>query len=122
MGGPVKNKHLFIRVGFALSGLRYAIGREKSLRFQLIAAIAASVLLVVLQPALYWWAIVIIVIAMVLAAEIFNTAIEGICDFIQPENDERIKNIKDVAAGAVLVTSLGAVVVACLLLLDLFVN
>lgn len=115
----MKNRHLFVRVGFAISGLRYAIAREKSLRFQLMALVAVCVLLLFFQPPFYWWAIVCVVIAMVIAAEMFNTAIEGLCDFVQPENDEKIKNIKDVAAGAVLVTSAGAVFVAIILLLDL---
>jgi len=114
----MKNKELILRMGFAISGLRYAINCEKSIRFQLICALLMLLLMLVLQPALYWWAIVLIVMVMVVAAEMFNTAIESICDFIQPENDERIKNIKDVAAGAVLVTSIGAVLVAIALLLD----
>jgi len=116
----MKNKHLFFRMGYAISGLRHAIGQEKSLRFQLIAVLVVCGFLLIVQPPVYWWAIVSVVIAMVIAAEMFNTAIEGICDFIQPEQDERIKNIKDVAAGAVLVTSLGAIIVALVLLLDLF--
>ena len=116
----MKNKHLFVRMGFAISGLRYAIAREKSLRFQLMAVLAVCVLLLFLQPALYWWAIIFVVIAMILAAEMFNTAIEGLCDYVQPENDDKIKNIKDVAAGAVLITSVGAIFVGVFLLLDLF--
>lgn len=116
----MKNKHLFFRMGFAISGLRYAFNREKSLRFQLIAAFVACGFLLFLKPAIYWWAIVFVVVAMVIAAEMFNTAVEGLCDFIQPEKDERIKNIKDVAAGAVLVTSVGAILVALALLMDLF--
>ena len=116
----MKNKHLFVRMGFAISGLRYAIIREKSLRFQLMAVVAVCVLLLFLQPSLYWWAIIFVVFAMVLAAEMFNTAIEGLCDYVQPENDDKIKNIKDVAAGAVLITSVGAIFVGVFLLLDLF--
>jgi len=118
----MKNKHLFFRMGFAISGLRYAISREKSLRFQLIAVFVVCGFLIIVQPPIYWWAILFVVIAMVVAAEMFNTAIEGICDFIQPEQDERIRNIKDVAAGAVLVTSVGATVVALVLLIDLVVT
>lgn len=47
----------------------------------------------------------------VLSAEILNTAIEKICDIIQPEYDERIKFIKDVSAGAVLILAILAVFV-----------
>lgn len=47
----------------------------------------------------------------VLAAEIFNTAIEKICDLIHPEFDERIRFIKDVSAGAVLLMAIVSVAV-----------
>lgn len=47
----------------------------------------------------------------VLSAEIFNTAIEKICDIIQPEFDKRIGFIKDVSAGAVTLIAVASVVV-----------
>lgn len=114
----MKNKQLMMRMGFAFSGLKIAIRTEKSIRFQLMCAGGVFFVLVVLQPEIYWWAIVILVVAMVLAAEMFNTAIEAVCDFIQPEYHEKIKNIKDIAAAAVLMTSAGALLVALLLLYD----
>ena len=46
--------------------------------------------------------LILIVCFGVLVAEIFNTAIEKICDIIQPEFDKRIGFIKDIAAGAVI--------------------
>lgn len=46
----------------------------------------------------------------VLAAEIFNTAIERICDILQPEFDKRIGFIKDISAGAVLLVTVSAVI------------
>lgn len=50
----------------------------------------------------------------VLSAEIFNTAIERICDFIQPEFDTRIGFIKDISAGAVLLMAILSVIVGFL--------
>ncbi|MCJ8155069.1 diacylglycerol kinase family protein [Chryseobacterium sp. SSA4.19] len=47
----------------------------------------------------------------VLAAEIFNTAIEKICDFIQPEFDKRIGFIKDISAGAVILMAFASVII-----------
>jgi diacylglycerol kinase (ATP) len=46
----------------------------------------------------------------VLSAEIFNTAIEKICDIIQPDFDQRI-GIKDIAAGAVILLAIAAIIV-----------
>lgn len=45
--------------------------------------------------------LVIIVSGLMLSMEFMNTAVERVCDFIQPEYDESIKIIKDVAAAAV---------------------
>ncbi|MDH5257320.1 MAG: diacylglycerol kinase [Gammaproteobacteria bacterium] len=114
-----KNKPFDLRLGFALSGFIVAIKQENSFRFQVIAAIVAIALLAIVQPAPVWWALVIIAIVMVLAAELFNTALEVLCDYVQPEHHEVIGKIKDIAAAAVLVTSVGSLIIAVLLLVDL---
>ncbi|MDN5397347.1 MAG: diacylglycerol kinase family protein, partial [Chryseobacterium sp.] len=44
-------------------------------------------------------ALVLMASVAVLSAEIFNTAIERICDIIQPDFDKRIGFIKDISAG-----------------------
>jgi len=114
----MKNKHLFVRLGFAFNGLKVAFSSEKSLRFQMIVAVSVFLILIALQPPLYWWAIVIIMIALVLAAELFNTALEIICDYVQPEYHEAIKNVKDISAAAVLIISLAAFIVGIFFLVD----
>ncbi len=52
--------------------------------------------------------------AAVLSAEIFNTAIEKMCDIIQPDFDERIGFIKDIAAGAVVLIAIASAVIGVL--------
>ena len=47
-----------------------------------------------------------------LLGEILNTAIEAVLDLVQPDHDERVGVVKDLAAGAVLVASIGATVIA----------
>ena len=59
-------------------------------------------------------ALIIIVSSGVLAAEIFNTAVERICDIIEPEYDKRIGFIKDISAGAVILMTVVSVVVGAL--------
>lgn len=113
-----KNKRLNTRLGFALRGWRVAIAGEKSIRFQLIAAILALLVLGFLQPPIQWWAIIITFCVLVLALELMNTALESICDLLDDQYNEAIRNAKDVAAGAVLLASVGALLVGVLLLLD----
>jgi len=118
----MKNEPLFRRMGYAFSGLRCAFLREKSLRFHFYSTVAVIFVLVVFRPPVLWWGLVFLAICVVITAELFNTAIEELCDYVQPENDERIKYIKDVAAGAVLVASVGAFIVGCALLRELLLG
>ena len=63
------------------------------------------------------WGLIIIAIASVLAAEGFNTALEIDIDLTSPEEHPYARDTKDVAAGAVLLTVLGAIAVGLLVFL-----
>ncbi|MGG7468580.1 diacylglycerol kinase [Chryseobacterium arthrosphaerae] len=60
-------------------------------------------------------ALILLVSAAVLSAEIFNTAIERICDLIQPDFDPRIGFIKDISAGAVILMAIAAVIIGVII-------
>ncbi len=114
----MKNKSFNERLGFAVAGFLMALKQENSFRFQVFSALSAVTLLLILQPTLVWWALVIVMISMVLMAELFNTALEEMCDYLQPEQHKTIGKIKDIAAAAVLMTSVGSLSVAILLLIN----
>lgn len=63
------------------------------------------------------WMFQILAIGLVLTAESLNTAIEAICDYIQPNFDKKIGFIKDIAAGAVTFAALTAVVIGAIIYL-----
>lgn len=115
----MKNQTVIRRLGFALAGIRSAWRTEHSFKTQVAAAIAVLVVLFWLQPAPLWWAVAALTIAFVLAAELFNTAVEGLVDHLHPERHPAIKTVKDCAAGAVLVASIAALGVAAAFLYDL---
>ena len=114
-----KNQPLAARVRFACAGLAHAVKHERSLQLQLIAFGMVLIALAVLRPEPVWWALVLGSSALVLAAEMFNTAIEALADHLHPEIHPSIRIVKDCAAGAVLVTSLGAVGVGAALVVHL---
>jgi diacylglycerol kinase len=62
------------------------------------------------------WAILVLTIGLVLAAEMLNTAAEAAMDYVTTEYHPQVKIVKDVAAGAVLVTAIAAVIVGLLIL------
>jgi diacylglycerol kinase len=62
------------------------------------------------------WAIVVLAIALVLAAELANTAIEAVVDLASPDDHPLAKRAKDVAAAGVLVALAGAAAAGVLVL------
>lgn len=117
MGSDVKGRGFHERFGFAWSGVRLAWRTERSFRTQCWLALALVPVLLVLGPGPVWWAVVGLTVAVVLAAELFNTSLEHVVDRLHPEADPFVKAIKDVAAGGVLIVSLGSLWVGALLVL-----
>lgn len=76
------------------------------------AAIAAGILFGITATE---WALVAICIGGVLAAEAVNSAVEALADRITREQDPEIGRAKDLAAGAVLLTAIGAAVVGLII-------
>jgi len=62
------------------------------------------------------FAIIIVTITLVWAAELTNTAIEAAIDLASPDRHPLAKAGKDAAAGAVLVTAIGAILIGLLIL------
>lgn len=114
----MKNQSFLRRLSFALLGLRTAWRTESSFKTHIVAAVAVVGVLLWLEPAPLWWAIAAVTIAFVLAAELFNTAVEGLADHLHPEQHPAIKAVKDCAAGAVLVASTAALAVAAAFVYD----
>ncbi len=114
-----KNRSLPVRVGYAWSGIRMAWRRERSFRAQAWTVLALLAVLVGFAPAPAWWALAGLAAALVLAAELVNSAFEVLTDHLHPETHPEIKRVKDIAAGSVLVAGLGALWVGGLMLLSL---
>ncbi len=114
-----KNHSFPTRLGFALRGLAYALRTERSLQIQALVFLLVVVTLVLLAPEPLWWALVLLASAAVIAAELFNTAVERLADELHPRDSPGIAVVKDCAAAAVLIAVLGALGVAVALLVHL---
>ncbi len=99
-----------------MAGLRSAWRHEQSLRTQGIVATLLLAALVALGVSPVWWALAGALTAVVIAAELFNTALEQLADRLHPEQHPDIQRAKDVGAAAVLVLSVAAVWVGLWLL------
>lgn len=91
--------HPLRKIRTALAGIRHAVFRDFTVRYKLIISVAFLALAAVYET-LFHFLFVLAVTGLMLVAEILNSAIEAVCDYVQPHYDERIKHIKDMAAGA----------------------
>lgn len=94
-----------------------ALKKEQNYRIFFIVGAIAIILGITLKITTTEWAIIIAVISFNLAVEALNTAFEELLNMISPEHNGKAKIIKDIAAGAVLVSSVGALVVALMVFL-----
>ena len=116
----MKNRPFVQRVRFALAGLGEGWRRERSFRTQVAIAVLVAAALAVLRPSPIWWALIGLVVAVVLAMELFNSALEALVDLLHPDSHPEIRILKDMAAASVLLVSIGAVAVAVSLLVSMW--
>ena len=109
---------------YAWQGIVYAVKTQMNFRFHIVAAVWVILFSVFYDFSKSEYAILFITIAVVMSMELINTAVEKAVDLITDKKSELAKAAKDTAAGAVLASAVGAVVVAVYLFGDLsgFVN
>lgn len=95
----------------AFRGLFFMLTSERNFQLEVLALLINIFLIFYLKLSTIDTILILIVCFMVLASEIFNTAIEKLCDMIQPEFDKRIGFIKDISAGAVTLMAILSMIV-----------
>ncbi len=100
----------------AFRGIRDAFV-EQSFRALFIIAVLVLASLFVFPFTSTERAILVLVIALVLSLELINSQIERILDILRPDYSDEVRKMKDISAGAVLVASIGSVVVGLIILL-----
>lgn len=101
--------------GYAWKGIRSCVGKEQNLSFHLIVTAAVVVAGFAWEITRTEWIAVILCIGAVIAAELFNTAIERLVDLVSPQRHPLAGQVKDIAAGAVLVCAVAAVIVGIII-------
>jgi diacylglycerol kinase (ATP) len=108
----MKNAPFTNRLSWAWQGITSAYKQESSFQTQANVGLIVLVFLLVFQPGWIWAAIIILATGLVLVAELINTALEATLDGLHPDQAPFVKLAKDCAAGAALVASMTAAVVA----------
>lgn len=92
--------HPIRKIRVVLAGLRYVVRHDFSVTYKVVLSGVLMVLCFMLRQWLDFL-LILTVTGLVLVAEILNSAIERLCDFVEPGYNARIKVIKDVAAAGV---------------------
>jgi diacylglycerol kinase len=106
----------------ARSGLQHALVNEQNFKIELFCAFLTIGFAFVFNISKIEWLVVIINIAAVLTSELFNTAIENVCNMVHKNTHPIIKIIKDVSAAAVVITALCAFVCCLIIFLPIILN
>ncbi len=103
---------------FAFKGIFITAKLEQNFRFHLIIIIPVLIAGFYLMIKPLEWGLIIISIFFVLACELFNTALEKLCDESGGgKHSKKIGVIKDISAGAVLLAAINAVIIGVIFLL-----
>lgn len=109
-------KPLFYKsLGYSLKGMQWMLKNERNFRIELLALALNIFLCSVFSVSVMEMMIILLCCFLVLSAEIFNTAIEKLCNFVHPNFHVEIGVIKDLAAAAVVVLAILSVVVGVII-------
>ncbi|GKU79711.1 diacylglycerol kinase family protein [Paenibacillus sp. L3-i20] len=107
----------FVRSAWlALTGIVFAVRTERHMRIHCVAALVVICLGTIVSLSIVEWAIICFAITLVISAELVNTAIEQAVNLASPNHHPIAKIAKDVAAGAVLAATFGAIIVGLLVI------
>ena len=99
LGTGEKGYHPLHKIRVCISGLRYAVRYDFSVAYKMYLSIATLIVCFLFRQ----WVdslLIMAATALVLIAEMFNSAIEALCDFIETNENHKIKVIKDISAAA----------------------
>ena len=100
----------------AIEGIIYAVKTQWHMQYHLFVALVVLVLSLVLDISRIQFILLCVAIVLVLVTEMMNTAIEVVVDMIAETYHPLAKIAKDIAAGVVLIASIGALMLAYLIL------
>ncbi|QTU82816.1 diacylglycerol kinase family protein [Carnobacteriaceae bacterium zg-C25] len=111
-----KNKSFFQALKHAVDGVVYSVKNETNMRIHCVMATTIIALSIVFQISAEEWLWVLQCIAFILFAELVNSALEKIVDAVtQQQYYTWAKHVKDMAAGAVLVSAIYTVCVGAII-------
>lgn len=111
----IEHRSLVKSFHYAYQGVVFAVKENQNIRILIAIAIMVMIASIFFQINAFEMGILGVMILLVLSAEMINTSLEEMTDLITTEHRKEAKIAKDVAAGMVLVVSLGSLIVGVLI-------
>lgn len=108
-------KRLFKSFNHAIDGIHYALRSDQNLVIHFFSAFVIILLSILFRISAYEMAILGVTILVVISTEMLNSSVEKMVDLITKEHRTEAKIAKDVSAGMVLLTSIGALIIGVLI-------
>ncbi len=108
---------MFKSFSYAFKGISDALKSETNLRIHFIISIVVSLLAIYFKFSTVEYAILFLTIFLVIILEFVNTTIEKLSDIVHPDKSEEVRIVKDISAGAVLLSAIASIIVGAFLFL-----
>lgn len=106
----------------AWHGIKVVFKLERNFKIHVVMGLLVILLGVVFNIATFEWLVILLVISSVLVAEIFNSTIEKLLDYLNPAIHPSAKIIKDLSAAAVLTTAFTAVIIGLIIFIPKIIH
>jgi diacylglycerol kinase len=100
--------------GYAMKGIAFSLEDQVNMKVHMAVGVLVICAGFFYSITISDWCIVLICIAVVIGFEMMNTALENLVDLVSLERTPLAGKIKDIAAGGVLIVSLGSAVIGIL--------
>lgn len=105
----MKNRSMSQSFRNAWTGVTESVAGERNMRVHLAAMLVAGSCGLILSIDALRWAVLALACTVVITTEMLNTALERLVDMLKTDQCEEARQVKDMAAGAVLIAAVGAV-------------
>lgn len=102
---------------FAFNGIVFCFQKETNFKIHLFFAAVVVLMGINFHISTTEWLAIAVCTGFVLAMELLNTAVEKLCDVVHPAIHPQIKKVKDISAGAVLLTAVASAVAGTVIFL-----
>ncbi len=115
-------KKLIKSFKYAFEGIFTGIKEEQNMKIHILIMILVIIMGIILKISKIEWIICIILFGFVISMELINTAIENAVDLITKEINSQAKIIKDIAAGAVLISAISSAIIGIIIFIPKIIS